>query len=97
MLFRQALGVVLSEHRYKNQLTLRQVVKNSQARVSYNYLWEIEQGKKEPSSEVLNELAKCIGTDTADLVMKVGLVMNGYSIPDNAKELLDTTNDLVSR
>lgn len=95
MLFRRALGEVVSEHRYKNQLTLRQVINKTQARISYNYLWEIEQGRKEPSSELLDEVAKCMGIDTAELVVLVGLRM-GYKVPDTAEQLL-TDSDQLSR
>jgi len=87
MLFRQALGEVISEHRYKNQLTLRETINKSQARISHNYLWELEQGRKEASSEVLNEIAKCLGMDTAELVVIVGLRM-GFRVPDTAEQLL---------
>lgn len=94
MLFRRALGEVISEHRYKNQLTLREIINKSQARISHNYLWEIEQGRKEPSSEVLNEIAKCLGMDTAELVVIVGLRM-GFRVPDTAEQLL--TDNQLSR
>jgi len=93
MLFRQALGYVIADYRKDKDLTLRQMITNGQARLSYNYLWEIERGKKEPSSEILNEIAKCMRTDTPDLIIKVGLLMSQYSIPDTPQELLGTASE----
>jgi transcriptional regulator with XRE-family HTH domain len=98
MLFRQALADVIATHRKENNLTLRQMtISRGQVHLSYNYLWELERGSKDPSSEILEQIAKCMRVDTADLILKVGLVMSKYSIPDTAQELLDTASDLVSR
>jgi transcriptional regulator with XRE-family HTH domain len=89
MLFRQALGRVISDHRYDNGLTLRQTTNRGSGRISYNYLWELEQGHKEASSEMLEEIAECLGITTAELVIRVGLLMGG-GVPNTPEEILDT-------
>lgn len=88
MLFRKALGYVLSDYRHTSKLTLRQIVNRGSGRISYNYLWELEQGRKEASSEMLDELASCLCIDTADLVIKVGIVMAG-GVPNYLPKELD--------
>jgi transcriptional regulator with XRE-family HTH domain len=92
MLFRQALGDFVADYRYINKITLRQMITNANAKISYNYLWEIEQGRKEPSSEILNEIAKCVKMNTAELVVNVGLRM-GYQIPNTAEELVGSQSE----
>lgn len=87
MLFRHALADVIADYRHSKKITLRQMITNGNAKISHNYLWEIEQGRKEASSEILAEIAKCMKMDTAELVVNVGLRM-GYKIPNTAEELV---------
>lgn len=58
------------------------------AHISYNYLWEVEQGRKEVSSEMLEQVAKLMDTSTADLVIQVGICMAG-GVPDYLPKELD--------
>ena len=88
MLFKEALGYVISEYRKDKGLTLRQMMNQNKAIISHNYLWEIEKGRKEVSSVLLREVAKAMNTDTAELVIKVGIVMAG-GIPDYLPKELD--------
>ena len=88
MLFRHALGRVINNHRYDNGLTLRQTTNRGSGRISYNYLWELEQGRKEASSEMLEEIAECLGMTTAELIVQAGILMGG-GVPNTPEELLD--------
>jgi hypothetical protein len=94
LLFRKALGRVINNHRYDNGLTLRQTVNRGSGRISFNYLWELEQGGKEASSEMLAEIAVCLGVSTSELVIRAGLLMGG-GVPDTLEEMLDTADGLV--
>ena len=88
MLFRQALGHIIADHRYDNKLTLRQVVNRGSGRISLTYLWEIEKARKEVSSEMLIEVAQCLAIDPSDLVIKIGMVMCG-GVPNHLPKELD--------
>jgi transcriptional regulator with XRE-family HTH domain len=90
VLFRTALSWVISEYRKETRYTLRQMINNTKAVISHNYLWEVEQGKKQPSSELLEEIAKAMGMNTAELVIKVGICMAG-GVPDYPPKELDET------
>jgi transcriptional regulator with XRE-family HTH domain len=93
MLFRQALGYIIAEHRKEKQLTLRQMVNRGSGRISLTYLWEIEKARKEVSSEMLIEVADCLAMTSSDLVVKVGITMAG-GIPNSIPEKFD--KELVS-
>jgi len=56
MLLRDALGQVLKEQRDRKHWTMRKVVGRTGDIVSLGYLSEVERGKKEVSSEVLNSI-----------------------------------------
>jgi hypothetical protein len=86
MIFRKALGQVISEYRYANNLTLRQMSGSGSGRISTTYLWELENARKEASSEMLVEVAQCMNTNPAELVIRVGFFMGG--IPDYVPEEL---------
>lgn len=84
MKFREALGAVIFEHRNSKNLTLRKMVAKGSGRLSLTYLWELENARKEASSEMLNEIASCMEISTAELVIRVGFFMGG--IPDYVPE-----------
>jgi transcriptional regulator with XRE-family HTH domain len=90
MKFREALGSVIQEYRYNNNLTLRQMSGGGSGRISTTYLWELENSRKEASSEMLTEVAECMSITTAELVIRVGFFMGG--IPDYVpQDLLELT------
>lgn len=93
MLFKHALGEVLRTARQEKRLTLRQTAQR--ATMALGYLSEVERGHKEISSELFDCLANGLGCDTADLIIKTGLLMSGVSVPDTAETLLDEYSDLV--
>jgi len=63
MLLRQAYGLVIKEERTRQLLTVRDLHEIS--KVSIGYISEIETGRKEPSSEIINSLvdALCMELD----------------------------------
>lgn len=93
MLFKYALGEVLRTARQEQGLTLRQTAQS--ARIALGYLSEVERGHKEISSELFECLATGLGCDTADLIIKTGLLMGGLSVPDTAETLVDEYADLI--
>lgn len=58
MKIRTAYGIVISRARKDKGLTLRQV--SERAIVSFSYLYEVEKGKKEASSEYLGSILKAL-------------------------------------
>ena len=66
---RVLLGHVLRRHRLAQRRTLADVARD--ARVSTQYLSELERGRKEASSEVLAALCRALGLDLADLLGEV--------------------------
>ncbi|GAB2999711.1 transcriptional regulator ClgR [Mycobacterium bourgelatii] len=57
-LVREVIGDVLREARTSQNRTLREV--SDSARVSLGYLSEVERGRKEPSSELLNSICDAL-------------------------------------
>lgn len=69
-LLRRTLGEVLRRNRQAQGRTLSDVART--ARVSMQYLSELERGVKEASSEVLAALCDALDIDLADLLDEVG-------------------------
>ena len=68
-LWREAVGQELREERLDAGRTLADVAKD--AGVSTQYLSEVERGRKEPSSEVLQAVAGALGLRLVDLTIRV--------------------------
>lgn len=68
-LFREALGAALRRLRHAQRLSLRQLA--AKADVSATYLGEVERGLKEPSSEMLAQIAGALDASVADLLCRV--------------------------
>ena len=68
-LWREAVGQELRDERQDAGRTLADVAKD--AGVSTQYLSEIERGRKEPSSEVLQAVAGALGLRLVDLTIRV--------------------------
>jgi len=68
-LLRNAIGYILKEERTNQKRTLRDVSK--QAIMALGYLSEIERGKKEISSEMLESLCSALYISTTDLMGNV--------------------------
>jgi transcriptional regulator with XRE-family HTH domain len=68
-LFREAMGDALKEQRDRKHRTMRQVViQAGKGSLSIGYLSEIERGKKEVSSELLDALLKGLDYELSQLL-----------------------------
>src|SRR3954469_9450664 len=66
VLFRRLLGDVLRAQRVERGMTLREV--SAEARVSLGYIFEIERGQKEASSELLASLCGALDVPLSDVL-----------------------------
>ncbi|GIJ44321.1 hypothetical protein Val02_12070 [Virgisporangium aliadipatigenens] len=68
-LLRTLVGDVLRRHRLRQRRTLADVARD--ARVSVQYLSEVERGRKEASSEVLAAVCAALRIDLSDLLTEI--------------------------
>ena len=64
-----AIGDTLRAERTEKGLTLKQVAEG--AHVSVSYLAEIERGEKDPSSKVLESIARGLDVEISDLLIRI--------------------------
>lgn len=69
LLLREALGDSLRRTRVAQSRTLREV--STTARVSLGYLSEVERGRKEASSELLNAICEALAVPLSDVLFEV--------------------------
>src|SRR6202020_2434499 len=69
-LVREGVGDVLRRARTSQGRTLREV--SDSARVSLGYLSEVERGRKEPSSELLNASCDALDVPLSELLIDAG-------------------------
>lgn len=69
-LLREVIGDVLRRARTSQGRTLRQV--SESARVSLGYLSEVERGRKEPSSELLNAICDALEVPLSEVLIHAG-------------------------
>ena len=69
-LLREVLGDVLRRARTTQRRTLREV--SDAARVSLGYLSEVERGRKEASSELLNAICDALDVSLSQLLAEAG-------------------------
>jgi transcriptional regulator with XRE-family HTH domain len=74
-LVREVIGDVLRRARTSQGRTLREV--SDSARVSLGYLSEVERGRKEPSSELLNAICDALQIPLSELLIDAGERMAG--------------------
>ena len=77
-LWREAVGGVLREERHQQQRTLADVAER--AGVSTQHLSEVERGRKEASSEVLEAVSGSLGLRLVDLTRRVTRRLDGRSM-----------------
>lgn len=78
-LWREAAGQVIREERSRQERTLADVA--GDAGVSTQYLSEIERGRKEPSSEVLEAVGGALGLGLVDLTERVTRTLRAGARP----------------
>ncbi|KAA1251466.1 helix-turn-helix transcriptional regulator [Mycobacterium simiae] len=69
-LVREVVGDVLRGARTSQGRTLREV--SDSARVSLGYLSEVERGRKEPSSELLNAICEALHVPLSEVLIVAG-------------------------
>jgi transcriptional regulator with XRE-family HTH domain len=72
-LVREVIGDVLRQARTSQGRTLREV--SDSARVSLGYLSEVERGRKEPSSELLNAICDALEVPLSEVLTDAGELM----------------------
>lgn len=85
-LMREALGMSLRAYRADKGMTLRSLA--SAALVSPGYLSELERGRKEVSSEVLQSICQALDTTVAEVLLEA---VANLSLPALTEELETTT------
>src|SRR5436309_4274802 len=70
VLMREAIGASLRRMRTTRRRTLRDV--SRRARVSLGYLSEVERGRKEPSSELLNAICDALDVPLWEVLTDAG-------------------------
>lgn len=93
MIYKHALADVLKQERLAQGRTLRSV--SQKGMIGLTYLWEVENAKKEISSELLEGLAQSLGVPTHELVIRAGMLMAGIEVPDTIESLLDNYTEMV--
>ena len=83
--YRVVLGATIREIRNEKKLTLRQVAQRSY--ISVGHLSEVENGYKEISSELLDEVVFGLDISLAELIIRVGWNLAGYQTSDLEVEL----------
>ena len=68
-----AIGDTLRAERTERGLTLKQVAEG--AHVSVSYLAEIERGEKDPSSKVVENIARSLDIEVSDLLVRIASVL----------------------
>lgn len=76
-LWRELVGQVLRSERVETRRTLQQVAQR--AGVSPQYLSEVERGRKDPSSEMLESICGALGLRLADLLAVSGRTLRAAS------------------
>ncbi|HKE98702.1 MAG TPA: helix-turn-helix transcriptional regulator [Actinomycetes bacterium] len=75
MRLRELMGAALRRRRQAQSRTLRQVA--AAAGMSVAYLSEVERGRKEPSSEMLEAVCAALGIDLSDVLFEVAEALAG--------------------
>ncbi len=67
------IGETLRAERNERNLTLREVAEG--AHVSVSYLAEIERGEKDPSSRVLESIARGLDTEVSGILIRIATAL----------------------
>jgi XRE family transcriptional regulator, stress-response regulator len=80
-----AIGETLRAERTERGLTLREVAEG--AHVSVSYLAEIERGEKDPSSKVLENVARSLDMEVSDLLVHIASALRPAPVVPVANNL----------
>jgi transcriptional regulator with XRE-family HTH domain len=73
-----AIGETLRAERTERGLTLKNVAEG--AHVSVSYLAEIERGEKDPSSKVLENIARSLDMEVSELLIRIASALEPASV-----------------
>lgn len=97
LLVREVIGDVLRRARTSQGRTLREV--SDSARVSLGYLSEVERGRKEPSSELLNAICDALQVPLSTVLLDAGEQMEreerSIGAPTSAGPSIDASTKVV--
>lgn len=93
LLLREALGDSLRRTRVAQSRTLREV--SNTARVSLGYLSEVERGRKEASSELLNAICHALDVPLSDVMSDVSVSLSEKSNALRSEALRSEENKRV--
>jgi transcriptional regulator with XRE-family HTH domain len=80
-----AIGETLRAERTERGLTLKQVAEG--AHVSVSYLAEIERGEKDPSSKVLESIARGLDVELSELLVRIASALEPAPVVPVANSL----------
>ncbi len=80
-----AIGETLRAERTERGLTLKQVAEG--AHVSVSYLAEIERGEKDPSSRVLENIARSLDMEVSELLIRIAVSLQPAPVVPVANSL----------
>ena len=80
-----AIGDTLRAERTEKGLTLKQVAEG--AHVSVSYLAEIERGEKDPSSRVLENIARGLDMEVSELLIRIAVSLEPAPVVPVANSL----------
>jgi transcriptional regulator with XRE-family HTH domain len=80
-----AIGETLRAERTERGLTLKQVA--GEAHVSVSYLAEIERGEKDPSSRVLENIARSLDMEVSELLIRIAISLQPAPVVPVANSL----------
>ena len=80
-----AIGETLRAERTERGLTLKQVAEG--AHVSVSYLAEIERGEKDPSSRVLENVARGLDMEVSELLVRIAVALQPAPVVPVANSL----------
>jgi len=80
-----AIGDTLRAERTERGLTLKQVAEG--AHVSVSYLAEIERGEKDPSSRVLESIARGLDVELGELLVRIAAALEPAPVVPVANSL----------
>lgn len=85
MRFHEALGEVIKEQRLAKEMTLRDVSQTGY--VSMGHLSDVENGRKEGSSQFIEAVATALQVEPFELILKAGYRMSDLDVPDTPATL----------
>ena len=80
-----AIGETLRAERTERGLTLKKVAEG--AHVSVSYLAEIERGEKDPSSKVLENIARSLDIEVSELLVRIASALEPAPVVPVASSL----------